>query len=74
MTRVQHFPLVCHINDIDHVMRMIMSKMIKTIENKDDYEKREGMPKMNGFELYNEIRRIDDKVCFITAFDIYTKR
>jgi two-component SAPR family response regulator len=53
---------------------MIMSKMIKTIENKDDYEKREGMPKMNGFELYNEIRRIDDKVCFITAFDIYTKR
>ena len=30
------------------------------------------MPKMNGFELYNEIRKIDDKVpvCFITAFDI----
>ena len=30
------------------------------------------MPKMNGFELYNEIRKIDDKikVCFITAFEI----
>jgi DNA-binding response OmpR family regulator len=30
------------------------------------------MPKMNGFELYNEIRKIDDKVkvCFVTAFDI----
>jgi two-component system, OmpR family, response regulator ChvI len=30
------------------------------------------MPKMNGYELYNEIRKIDDKVkiCFITAFDI----
>jgi DNA-binding response OmpR family regulator len=30
------------------------------------------MPKMNGFELYNEIRKIDDKVkvCFFTAFDI----
>src|SRR5918911_4126553 len=30
------------------------------------------MPGMNGFELYNEIRKIDDKVkvCFITAFDI----
>jgi DNA-binding response OmpR family regulator len=27
---------------------------------------------MNGLELYNEIRKIDDKVkvCFITAFDI----
>ena len=27
---------------------------------------------MNGFELYNEIKKIDDqiKVCFITAFDI----
>ena len=31
------------------------------------------MPKMNGFELYKEIRKIDDKVkiCFITAFDVY---
>ena len=30
------------------------------------------MPKMNGFELYNEIRKVDDKVkvCFVTAFDI----
>ena len=30
------------------------------------------MPKMNGFELYKEIRKIDDKVkvCFVTAFDI----
>jgi two-component SAPR family response regulator len=29
------------------------------------------MPKMNGFELFNEIRRLNDKikVCFITAFD-----
>ena len=33
------------------------------------------MPKMDGFELYNEIRKIDDKVkvCFITAFDIQQK-
>lgn len=31
------------------------------------------MPKMNGFELYREIQRIDDKVkvCFITAFVTY---
>jgi CheY-like chemotaxis protein len=30
------------------------------------------MPKMNGFELYNEMKKIDDhvKVCFIIAFDI----
>jgi DNA-binding response OmpR family regulator len=30
------------------------------------------MPKMNGFELYNQIRKIDDKVkvCFITAIEI----
>jgi DNA-binding response OmpR family regulator len=30
------------------------------------------MPKMNGFELYKEMRKIDDKVkvCFVTAFDI----
>jgi DNA-binding response OmpR family regulator len=30
------------------------------------------MPKKNGFELYNEIRKIDDKVnvCFVKAFDI----
>ena len=30
------------------------------------------MPKMNGFELYKEIRRVNDKVkvCFATAFDI----
>jgi two-component system, OmpR family, response regulator ChvI len=31
------------------------------------------MPNMNGFELYAEIRKMDDKVrvCFITAFEIY---
>src|SRR5947208_9400919 len=31
------------------------------------------MPDMNGFELYNEIRKIDDKVkvCFVTAFEVY---
>jgi DNA-binding response OmpR family regulator len=30
------------------------------------------MPKMNGFELYRGIRKLDDKVkvCFMTAFDI----
>src|SRR5918911_4248332 len=30
-----------------------------------------GLPKMNGFELYNEINKIDNKVkvCFITASD-----
>jgi two-component system, OmpR family, response regulator ChvI len=30
------------------------------------------MPEMNGFELYNEMKKIDDQVriCFITAFDI----
>ena len=30
------------------------------------------MPKMNGFELCKEIRRVNDKVkvCFATAFDI----
>jgi two-component system catabolic regulation response regulator CreB/two-component system response regulator ChvI len=31
------------------------------------------MPKMNGFELYGEIERIDNnlKVCFMTAFVVY---
>ena len=31
------------------------------------------MPKMNGYELYKEIRKIDDKVkvCFVTAFEVY---
>ena len=31
------------------------------------------MPKMNGFELYKEIEKIDGdvKVCFITAFEVY---
>jgi len=31
------------------------------------------MPNMNGFELYKEIKKIDDKirVCFITAFEVY---
>ena len=30
------------------------------------------MPQMDGFNLYEEIRKLDDrvKVCFITAFDI----
>ena len=30
------------------------------------------MPKMNGFELYREIRKVNDKVrvCFVTAFDL----
>jgi two-component system, OmpR family, response regulator ChvI len=31
------------------------------------------MPKMNGFELYREIRKIDNevKVCFLTAGEMY---
>jgi DNA-binding response OmpR family regulator len=31
------------------------------------------MPKMNGFELYREMDKIDNnvKVCFITAFEVY---
>ncbi len=31
------------------------------------------IPKMNGYELYKEIRKIDDKVkvCFLTASEIY---
>ena len=31
------------------------------------------MPKMNGFELYQEIEKVDkkSKVCFITAFEVY---
>ena len=30
------------------------------------------MPEMNGFQLYNEIKKINSRVrvCFITAFDI----
>ena len=33
------------------------------------------MPKMNGFELCQEIEKIDSKakVCFITAFEVYYK-
>jgi CheY-like chemotaxis protein/predicted transcriptional regulator len=31
------------------------------------------MPKMSGFELYREIRKVDEeaKVCFLTAFEMY---
>jgi DNA-binding response OmpR family regulator len=29
------------------------------------------LPKLNGFELYYRIRKLDDKVCFITASKIY---
>jgi DNA-binding response OmpR family regulator len=31
------------------------------------------MPKMNGFELYQEIEKVDkkSKVCFFTAFEVY---
>lgn len=31
------------------------------------------MPKMDGSKIYQEIRKVDDKVkvCFITAFDVY---
>lgn len=31
------------------------------------------MPKMNGFELYQEMEKTDNKVkvCFITAFEVY---
>ncbi|HMH11384.1 MAG TPA: response regulator, partial [Candidatus Nitrosopolaris rasttigaisensis] len=34
------------------------------------------MPKMNGFELYREIRKIDEKVkvCFVTAFEVFYER
>lgn len=31
------------------------------------------MPKMNGFELYKEMKKIDDrvKICFLTAIEFY---
>ena len=31
------------------------------------------MPKLNGFELYREIKKKDEKakICFLTAFDVY---
>jgi DNA-binding response OmpR family regulator len=31
------------------------------------------MPKMNGFELYREMRKLDGRanVCFLTAFDVH---
>jgi two-component SAPR family response regulator len=31
------------------------------------------MPKMNGFELYEKMEKVDEKakVCFITAFEVY---
>lgn len=31
------------------------------------------MPKMNGFELYREMRKVDPRVnvCFLTAFDVH---
>ena len=33
------------------------------------------MPKMNGYELYKEIRKIDDKIkiCILTASEIYNE-
>jgi DNA-binding response OmpR family regulator len=32
-----------------------------------------GMPQMNGFELYQEIKKKDKdvKTCFVTAYDVY---
>lgn len=32
-----------------------------------------GMPRMNGFELYKEIRKLDEevKVCFLSAYETY---
>lgn len=34
------------------------------------------MPKLDGFELYREIRKIDNKIkiCFMTAFDIQNEK
>ena len=34
------------------------------------------MPKMNGFELYKELRRLDKKVkvCFLTGSEVYYAR
>jgi two-component system, OmpR family, response regulator ChvI len=34
------------------------------------------MPNMNGFELYREIKKIDDKikVCFITAYEVFYEK
>jgi DNA-binding response OmpR family regulator len=31
------------------------------------------MPRINGFQLYEELKKIDDKIkiCFITAFEVY---
>ncbi|MGC2426176.1 MAG: response regulator, partial [Nitrososphaeraceae archaeon] len=33
------------------------------------------MPKMNGYELYKEIRKLDNKVkiCFLTASEVYNE-
>ena len=33
------------------------------------------MPKMNGYDLYKEIRKLDDKVkvCFLTASEVYNE-
>ena len=33
------------------------------------------MPKMNGYDLYKEIRKLDDKVkiCFLTASELYNE-
>ncbi len=32
------------------------------------------MPRMNGFELFREVKKLDKsvKVCFLTAFEVYT--
>lgn len=34
------------------------------------------MPKLDGFELYREIRKIDNKIkiCFMTAFDVQNEK
>jgi two-component system response regulator ChvI len=31
------------------------------------------MPNMNGFELYDKIEKIDNKVCFVSAYDVEDK-
>jgi CheY-like chemotaxis protein len=32
------------------------------------------MPEMDGFQLYQKMKRIDSKVCFLTASEMYYER
>lgn len=74
--------------DITQIMKMVFQRKGISAHSFDDAEEALsqfkpglyglllldiGMPRMNGFELYREIRKLDQhvKVCFLSAYEAY---